>query len=56
MGLVRCKIKCKHMLRADKSRREKVQITAQEDMKHVLLYVGYVARDTELLREFVIEN
>ena len=26
-------------------------MTAEEDMKHVLLYVGYRALDTELLRE-----
>ena len=46
MGLVRCKIKCKYLLKTAKLRREKVQLTAQEDMKHVLSHVGYMATDT----------
>jgi hypothetical protein len=43
MNLVRCIVKCKHLLKAVNLRREEVQMTAQEDMKHVLSYVGYMA-------------
>jgi hypothetical protein len=46
MGLARCKIKCKHLLKTAKLRREDVHMTVQEDMKHVLSYVGYMATDT----------
>ena len=56
MGLVRCNIKCKHLLKTAKIIRENVHMTAQEDMKHVLSYVGYMAATQELLPEFVKEN
>ena len=46
MGLARCNITCKHLLKTAKLIREKFQLTAQEDMKHVLSHVGYMATDT----------
>jgi hypothetical protein len=46
MGLVRCTVKCKHLLKTVLLRVEEVQMTAEEDMKHVLSYVGYMALDT----------
>jgi len=46
MVLVRCTVKCKHLLKTVLIRLEEVQMTAEEDMKHVLSYVGYRALDT----------
>jgi len=46
MGLVRCTVKCKHLLKAVILRLEEVQMTAEEDKKHVLSYIGYMALDT----------
>ena len=38
MCLVRCTVKCKHLLKAVILRVEEVQMTAEEDMKRVLSY------------------
>jgi hypothetical protein len=46
MGLVRCTVKCKHLLQTELLRLGEVQMAAVEDMKHVLPYVGYMALDT----------
>jgi len=45
-SLDRCTVKCKHMLNTVLLRLEEVQVTAEEDMKHVLSYIGYMALDT----------
>jgi len=50
LGLVRCTVKCKHVLQAVLLRLEEVQMTA-EDKIHVPSYVGCGARQ-ELLRDF----
>jgi hypothetical protein len=34
MGLVRCAVKCKHLLKTKLLRLEEVQVAAEEDMKH----------------------
>ena len=44
LGLVRCIVKCKHLLKTVLLRLEEVQMAAEEDMRHVLSYVGYGAR------------
>jgi hypothetical protein len=44
MGLVRCTVKCKHLLKTVLIRLEEVQMTAEEDKKYVLSYTGYGAR------------
>jgi hypothetical protein len=46
MGLDRCTVKCKHLLKTALLRLEEVQMTAEEDMKRVLSYGGYMAIDT----------
>jgi hypothetical protein len=51
MGLVRCTVKCKHLVQAVLLRMKEVQMTAEEDKIHVLSYAGYDARQ-ELLRDF----
>ena len=38
-------MKWKHILKTILLRVEEVQMTAEEDMKHVLSYVGYMALD-----------
>jgi len=45
MGLVRCTVKCKHLLNTVLLRLEEVQLTGKEDMKHVLPCVVYMALD-----------
>ena len=45
MGLFRCTVKCSHMLMTVLHTMEEVTTTAEEDMKHVLSYVGYMALD-----------
>jgi len=45
MGLVRCTVKCKHMLNTVLLSLEEVQLTAEEHMKHVLSCVVYMALD-----------
>jgi len=37
-------VKCKHLLKTVLLRLEEVQMAAEEDMRHVLSYVGYGAR------------
>ena len=38
--------KWKHLLIAVTFKHEEVEMTTQEDMKHVLSYLGYMATDT----------
>jgi len=38
-------VKCKHLLKTVLLRLEEVQTTEEEDMRHVLSYVGYMALD-----------
>ena len=44
MCLVKCTVKCKHLLKAVILRVEEVLMTAEEDMKRVLSYRVHVAR------------
>ena len=46
MGLVRCTVKCKHLLKTVLLRLEEVQMTAEEDMNLLLSYVDYIALDS----------
>jgi hypothetical protein len=46
MGLDRCTVKCKHLLKTVLIRLEEVQMTAEEDMKRVLSYARYMVLDT----------
>jgi hypothetical protein len=39
-------VKCNHLLKTVLLRLEEVQMTAEEDKKRVLLYIGYMALDT----------
>jgi hypothetical protein len=45
MGLVRYTVKCKHLLKTVLLRVEEVKMTAEENKKRVLSYVGYMALD-----------
>jgi len=46
MGLLRCTVKCKHLLKTVLLRLEEVQMITKEDIKHVPSYVGYMTLDT----------
>ena len=43
--MVKCTVKWNHVLKTVLLILEEVQMTAEEDMKHVLSYVGYMALD-----------
>jgi hypothetical protein len=51
MGIIMWKSKCEHPLKTELLLLEEVQMTAEEDMKHVLSYVGYMATDRRLEKE-----
>ena len=46
MGLNRCTMKYKHLLKTEVLRLEEVQMTVEDDKKKVLSYIGYMALDT----------
>ena len=49
-------MKCNHLLKTVLLRLEVVQKTAEEDKKHVSLYTGYMALETETASGDLKEN
>jgi hypothetical protein len=56
MGFVRCKVKCKHLLKTVRLILKDVQMTAEGDMKHVLPYVVYMVTDRKLVKKINSED
>jgi hypothetical protein len=56
VGFDRCSVKYKHLLKAELLRLEEVQMTAEEDKKHMLSYIGYMALDTRTASGVLEEN
>jgi hypothetical protein len=46
VGFDRCSVKYKHLLKAVLLSLEEVQMTAEEDKKHMLPYIGYMSLHT----------
>jgi hypothetical protein len=56
MGLDICTLKRQHLLKTVLLRLGEVQMTAEEDMKHLLSYEGYMVPDKNMIRETGKEN